>query len=74
MRTFRSVNWFRLFIVVGLSLCTSAAMFFGDEVYTRGEIFNSILQASIAGFAFLQCPEDASNVNTRTRRGEKHES
>jgi hypothetical protein len=57
MRTWKQINSFRLFVVVGLSLCTSAAMFFGDETLTRGEIFNAILQASIVAFSFLQCPE-----------------
>lgn len=71
MRTFRSVNWFRLFVVIGLSLTTSAAFFYGDEVLTKAEIFSTILQASIASFAFLQCPEDTpTRPNPRRQRGE----
>lgn len=58
MKTLKSVNWFRLVIVAGLSICTSLAMFYSDEILTKGEIFNTLLQAGIAGFAFLQCPED----------------
>lgn len=53
----KDVNLFRLFVVVGLSLATSATVYFGDSVLTGAEIFNGVLQASIAGFAFLQCPE-----------------
>ena len=59
MKTFKQVSWFRLFVVVGLSLATSLSMFFGDEILSRGEIFNTILQAVIVGFSFLQCPESA---------------
>ena len=57
MRTFKQISWFRLFVVVGLSLTTSASMFFGDEILTRGEIFNTLIQAAIVAFSFLQCPE-----------------
>ncbi len=72
MRTFRSVNWFRLFVVVGLSLTTSAAFFYGDEVLSKAEIFSTILQASIVAFAYLQCPEDApQRINPRSYRREK---
>jgi hypothetical protein len=47
-------------------------MFFGDSVLSGAEIFNSILQAAIAGFAFLQCPEDSTRGgNPQTRRGDK---
>lgn len=71
MRTWKSVNWFRLFVVVGLSLTTSAAMFFGDEYLSKAEIFNTILQALIVGFAFLQCPEDRTRENNpHTRKGD----
>lgn len=66
MKTWKGVNWFRLCIVVGLSLTTSMAMFFGDEMLTRAEIFNSLLQASIVGFSFLQCPEDGMPMQRRT--------
>ena len=57
MRHWRQINSFRLFVVVGLSLTTSATLFFGDEVFSRSEMFNTILQAAIVAFSFLQCPE-----------------
>lgn len=73
MRTWKGVNWFRLFVVVGLSLTTSAAMFFGDEVITKAEMFNTVLQASITCFAFLQCPEELTRTgNPQTRKGESN--
>lgn len=74
MRTWRSVNWFRLFVVVGFSFVTSLGISFADEDLTRPEIFNVFVQAAIVGFAFLQCPEDSANSlrNPRTRRGENN--
>lgn len=57
MKTFKQVNWFRLFVVVGMSLVTSLTTFYGDEILTKGELFMTIMQASIVGFSFLQCPE-----------------
>ena len=68
MKTFKQVSWFRLFVVVGLSLATSLSMFFGDEILSRGEIFNTILQAAIVGFSFLQCPESAAPPPRNIRR------
>jgi len=65
MRTWRQINGFRLFVVVGISLTTSAAMFFADEDLSRGEIFNGIIQAAIVAFSFLQCPESNANKPTR---------
>ena len=67
MKTYAEVNWFRLFIVVGLSVATSLSMFFGDEVLSKGEIFNTILQAAIVGFSFLQCPEAGTARNLQGR-------
>ena len=72
MKTWKQINSFRLFVVVGLSLTTSATLVFGDEVITKGEIFNTILQAAIVAFSFLQCPEmDAKSLPPRTRKGEE---
>lgn len=58
MTNFKSINWFRLCVVVGLSVVSSLAMFYGDEQLSRGEIVNTLLQATIVSFSFLQCPED----------------
>ena len=61
MRTFRQVSWFRLFVVVGMSLVTSLATFYGDEILTKGELFTGAMQACIVAFSFLQCPEMQNN-------------
>ncbi len=60
MTNFKSINWFRLGVVLGLSLVSSLAMFYGDEQFSHGEIVNTLLQAGIVGFSFLQCPEDGA--------------
>jgi hypothetical protein len=57
MRTWKQISGFRLFVVVGLSLTTSAALFFADEDFSKKEIFNTLIQAGIVAFSFLQCPE-----------------
>lgn len=57
MQTWKQINSFRLFVVVGLSLVTSAALFANDAHLTASEVLNAGLQAAIAAFAFLQCPE-----------------
>jgi hypothetical protein len=72
MKTFKHVSWFRLFVVVGLSIATSLSMFFGDEVLSKGEIFNTILQAAIVGFSFLQCPEQTQPARKMSDAGSKN--
>lgn len=70
MTNFKNINWFRLCVVIGLSLVSSLAMFYGDEQLSRGEIVNTLLQAGIVGFSFLQCPEDgiARKLHTREKK------
>lgn len=73
-KSFKEVNWFRLLIVTGLSIATSMSFFYADENLTRAEIFNSLFQAAIVGFSFLQCPEGKSRAELarlRNRRADK---
>lgn len=55
-KSWRNVSKFRLFTLVGLSLLTSLSLSMGDNFWTAKEVFSAILQAAIAGFAYLQCP------------------
>lgn len=71
MQNFTDISWFRLMMVMGLSVATSLAMFGGDERVTRGELFTTLIQAVIVGFSFLQCPEMAQlkrRINYAKRR------
>ena len=52
----KNINKFRLFTIVGLSLLTSLSLSMNDELWRVREVVTAILQASIAGFAYLQCP------------------
>lgn len=53
----KDVNWFRLFVVVGLSFLASMMFSLDDGAMTLIESMRTATQALIAGFAFLQCPE-----------------
>ncbi len=59
MTTFKTIKWFRLFVIVAISFLASMMFNLGDEVLSNIEILRTATQALIAGFAFLQCPEDA---------------
>jgi hypothetical protein len=55
-KSFKDVSKFRLFTIVGFSLLTSLSLSMNDSLWTLKEIVSAILQAGIAGFAYLQCP------------------
>lgn len=55
-KNWKSISKFRLFTIVGFSLLTSLSLTLNDEFWTVKEIISAVLQASIAGFAYLQCP------------------
>ncbi len=55
-KTWKSVSKFRLFTMVGLSLLTSLSLSMAEELWTVKEIVSAVLQAIIAGFAYVQCP------------------
>jgi hypothetical protein len=56
-QTWKQVNWFRFFVIVSLSFLTSMIFNLDDSALNFVEIFRTTIQALIAGFAFLQCPE-----------------
>ena len=58
MTSFKTIKWFRLFTVVSISFLASMIFNLGDEILSNMEIWRTLIQALIAGFAFLQCPED----------------
>lgn len=55
-KTWKSIGKFRLFTIVFLSLLTSLSLSISDNLWTLKDIVLAFLQASIAGFAYLQCP------------------
>jgi hypothetical protein len=55
-KTWKSVGKFRLFTIVFLSLLTSLSLSMNDELWKTKDVVSAILQALIAGFAYLQCP------------------
>lgn len=57
-RNLKSVNWFRFTIIICLSLNVSLVATFSDEYISTTEIINALLQMTLTGLAFLQCPED----------------
>ena len=75
MTRFRDVNFFRLTTIVGLSVITNLIFFLADEMLTNSEAVLIILQTSLAGFSFLQCPEAGirhdSKLNDR-RKPDNH--
>lgn len=68
-KNWKSVSKFRLFTIVGFSLLTSLSLTLNEEFWTIKEIVSAILQASIAGFAYLQCP--TMNLKESEARDEK---
>ncbi len=61
MQTWKAVNWFRFITIVGISILTSLVFIIEDSHLEYLEIIRAILHGLIAGFAFLQCPEDSAN-------------
>lgn len=55
-KTWKSVSKFRLFTIVGFSVMTSLSLSMGESLWTIKDAVSAILQAAIAGFAYLQCP------------------
>ena len=62
MRTWKQVNWFRFLTIVGISFLTSIIFNLDDGIFSFIEVVRTIVQALIAGFAFLQCPELATRI------------
>ena len=58
----KDVNWFRLFVVVGLSFLASMMFNLDDGDLLFVEMLRTMIQALITGFAFLQCPETARKI------------
>ena len=56
-RTWKQVSWFRLFVIIALSFLTSMIFNLDDGALSAVEVSKTLIQALIAGFAFLQCPE-----------------
>lgn len=55
-KTWKSISKFRLFTIVFLSLLTSLSLSMTDELWRARDLVAAVLQAAIAGFAYLQCP------------------
>lgn len=55
-KSFRDISKFRLFTIVGFSLLTSLSLSMQESFWTGKEIISAVLQAGIAGFAYMQCP------------------
>lgn len=60
--SWKSANKFRLITLVVGSLLASAASVDFDEATVR-TIFYTLVQASLVGVAYLQCPGDRSGSN-----------
>ncbi len=55
-KTWKNISKFRLFTIVFLSLLTSLSLSMTDDLWRARDLVAAILQAAIAGFAYLQCP------------------
>lgn len=55
-KSWKNINKFRLFTIVGFSLLTSLSLAVSEELWTVKEVLISCIQAGIAAFAYLQCP------------------
>ncbi|MDB5478807.1 MAG: hypothetical protein JWM96_1302 [Alphaproteobacteria bacterium] len=64
-KTWKSISKFRLFTIVALSLLTSLSLTLGDELWTLKDVVSAVMQAAIAGFAFLQCPTISKTPENR---------
>ncbi len=58
----KDVNWFRLFVIVGMSFLASMMFNLDDGSVSGVEILRTVIQAAITGFAFLQCPESVGKL------------
>ncbi len=55
-KNWKCVSKFRLFTIVGFSVLTSLSLSINDSLWTAKDAASAVLQALIAGFAYLQCP------------------
>ncbi|MGI8849357.1 MAG: hypothetical protein ACR2HT_04235 [Pyrinomonadaceae bacterium] len=55
-KNWKCVSKFRLFTIVGFSVLTSLSLSINDSLWTMKDVISAVLQALIAGFAYLQCP------------------
>lgn len=55
-QSFAEVSWFRFFVIISISFLASMMFNLNDEFLSSVEITRTIIQALIAGVAFLQCP------------------
>lgn len=55
-KTWKSISKFRLFTIVALSLLTSLSLTMTEDLWKLKDVVAAIMQAAIAGFAYLQCP------------------
>ena len=53
----KDVNWFRFGVVIAISFLASMMFNLNDEHLGLIELTRTVIQALIAGVAFLQCPE-----------------
>ncbi len=58
------VNWFKFVLVVFMAMATSMLFNLEDGKLETVEAMRTVVQALIAGFAFLQCP---GNVGTKRK-------
>lgn len=56
VKTWKSINKFRFFTIVFLSLLTSLSLSITEDLWTAKDSLSAVMQALIAGFAYLQCP------------------
>jgi hypothetical protein len=68
-KTWKSISKFRLFTIVALSLLTSLSLTMTEDLWKLKDVVAAIMQAAIAGFAYLQCP----TIKTKPDEPEKGE-
>jgi hypothetical protein len=69
-KSWKNISKFRLFTIVALSLLTSLSLTMTDELWKLKDIVAAIMQAAIAGFAYLQCPTIKLREVEENRKGE----
>ena len=55
-KSWSEISKFRLFTLVCLSLLTSLSLSMSDELWKIRDVVSALIQAAIAGFAYMQCP------------------
>lgn len=55
-KSWSEISKFRLFTIICLSLLTSLSLTLSDELWKMRDLVSALLQAAIAGFAYMQCP------------------